>query len=535
MKRCSIIIPVYNRAALTRQCLDLVFALLPEGNGCEVIVVNDGSVDGTAEMLVEFSSRLRIVTHAANAGFASACNAGAAAATGSSLVFLNNDTRPTPGWLESLLDYAERHPAAAVVGAKLLYPDDTVQHAGVVISHDRYPRHIYCGFPANHSAVMKSRRFQAVTAACAFVRREAFHEVHGFDTAYRNGLEDIDLCLALGERGHEIHYCHESVLYHLESVSEGRFRSNNENTRLYNERWAHRVQPDDLRYYAEDGLVHIDYVEANRSPLRLSVSPLLALVEGNQQELARLLRLRSRQVHVLLQEVIRLTTQALEMGSSATTLPQPDGPISIDSRLGHDDGCDLRQVLLDVEAELLHRDESTVMSICRDNATGPHGTPPEAGERCSPSQRLVYECDLIRLRERIPKTLPSGKKVAVVSRGDEELLDLGGLTGLHFPQDEEGRYAGHYPSDSDDAIRQLESLRERGVEYLLFPRSGLWWLEHYAGFRKHLEERYPIVVRDERTCVVFSLSEDLGCNFRHSDSDDSVGRQITFVGPSRVD
>src|SRR6185295_9859186 len=121
-----------------------------------------------------------------NGGFAVACNDGAAAARGELLVFLNNDTEPRPGWLDALVEHADAHAEAAAVGAKLLFPDDTVQHAGVVICQDGRPRHLYAGFPADHPAVEKPRAFQAVTAACMLVRRDAFDRAGGFDQDFRN-------------------------------------------------------------------------------------------------------------------------------------------------------------------------------------------------------------------------------------------------------------------------------------------------------------------------------------------------------------
>ena len=177
---------------------------------------------------------------------------GASLASGTFLIFLNNDTLPQQGWLENLLRYAREHPRAAVVGAKLLYPDDTVQHAGVVICQDHYPRHIYTGFPADHPAVSKSRPFQIVTAACALVRRDIFASFNGFDTLYVNGYEDVDFCLRMGAAGHEIHYCHNAVLYHLESVTRG-LQASEQNLNLYRERWLERVVSDEFRYYLEDG------------------------------------------------------------------------------------------------------------------------------------------------------------------------------------------------------------------------------------------------------------------------------------------
>src|SRR5258706_12240983 len=167
MNRCSIIMPVYNQAALTRGCLES----LGEGD-FEIIVVDDASSDETPGILSSLSG-IRTVTHSVNQGFAVSCNNGAAVASGEFLVFLNNDTVPRPGWLEALVDYADTHPQASVIGSKLLYPDNTVQHAGVVICQDQYPRHIYTGFPAEHPAVNKSRAFQIVTAACMLVRRGA--------------------------------------------------------------------------------------------------------------------------------------------------------------------------------------------------------------------------------------------------------------------------------------------------------------------------------------------------------------------------
>src|SRR5258705_12380858 len=125
MTKCSIIIPVFNHAALTRQCLAAL-----EGEPAETIVVDDASTEPVAST----------IRHETNTGFAQSCNDGAAAARGQFLVFLNNDTIPQPGWLDALTRYADTHPAAAVVGAKLVYPAGTIQHAGVVICQDRYPR-----------------------------------------------------------------------------------------------------------------------------------------------------------------------------------------------------------------------------------------------------------------------------------------------------------------------------------------------------------------------------------------------------------
>jgi GT2 family glycosyltransferase len=307
---CSIIIPVYNRSSLTRQCLDTLLASPFERADCEIIVVDDASTDETEEVLARYGDRIRRVAHGTNAGFSATCNDGAAIASGEYLVFLNNDTLPRVGWLDALVSYAERHPRAAVVGGKLTFPNDTIQHAGVAIGQDRQPRHIYAGFPADHPAANKSRRFQIVTAACALMRREPFQEVGGFDIAFVNGYEDVDLCLRLGERGHEIHYCHESVLSHFESASRERSEIDDRNAQLYTSRWAHRVQPDDLSYYVEDGLLSLQYSKLH--PIKLRASPLLALQDSDLHEADRLLNIRAQQVWRLLKENIQLTVRVAE-------------------------------------------------------------------------------------------------------------------------------------------------------------------------------------------------------------------------------
>ena len=302
MPDSAVIIPVFNQARLTAQCLDTILAC----DHGRVVVVDDASTDATPGLLAGYGDRIQVLTHPTNRGFAASCNDGAALVTTEYFIFLNNDTVPQPGWLCALEEYAVRHPLVAVVGSKLVYPDNTIQHAGVVICQDGYPRHIYTGFAANHPAVNSSRRFQIVTGASMLVRREAFREAGGFDPAFRNGFEDVDLCLRLGQSGHEIHYCAESVAVHLESVSPGRFRSDRENVALYRERWAGRVRPDDIRYYVEDGLMQLEY--EGRYPFALQVSPLLATVDDGKRsaDTERVLQERNRQVAELTRENTRL-------------------------------------------------------------------------------------------------------------------------------------------------------------------------------------------------------------------------------------
>lgn len=108
------------------------------------------------------------------------------------------------------------------------------------------------------------------------------------------------------------------------------------------------------------------------------------------------------------------------------------------------------------------------------------------------------------VRKLVHEHIPEDDPVLVVSRGDPALLELG-RRAAHFPQATDGGYLGHHPSTSADAIAQLEELRSAGAAFLVFPRTGLWWLEHYRALGEHLEQRYTSLVVDEHAGAIFEL------------------------------
>lgn len=307
---CAVVIPTYRGASLTSACVAAIIGSPPQDCDWRIIVVDDGSGEGRQDNLEDADGRVKVLYLAQNSGFAVACNSGAAEAEDCDyLVFLNNDTLPLVGWLDALVAEAERHPDAAAVGARLLFPNGTIQHAGVAIGQDRWPRHLYTLFPGEHPAVMRPKRVAAATAACLLVDRVEFATIGGFDTAFRNGYEDVDLCLKLGERGREIRYAPSSVVYHLESVTRWPDRplDAGENERLYDLRWRSRVRPDEFEHFLADGVITVDY--GNYYPLTLGVSPYLATVKRDGDELGgleRLLDRRSAEVQELMSAQTRI-------------------------------------------------------------------------------------------------------------------------------------------------------------------------------------------------------------------------------------
>jgi glycosyltransferase involved in cell wall biosynthesis len=112
-----------------------------------------------------------------------------------------------------------------------------------------------------------------------------------------------------------------------------------------------------------------------------------------------------------------------------------------------------------------------------------------------------------RIQEIVRISVPLATTVLVVSRGDDDLLDLGGRKAWHFPRSADGNYAGHYPASGEDAIRHLEHLRSMGAEFLVFPATSMWWLDHYLDLNQHLQDQYRCVVAEPDTCLIFALTE----------------------------
>jgi hypothetical protein len=121
-------------------------------------------------------------------------------------------------------------------------------------------------------------------------------------------------------------------------------------------------------------------------------------------------------------------------------------------------------------------------------------------------QYIAYQQVIARIRGTVAAALPRAARVLVVSRGDDELLRLPSMDGHHFPQGENGVYAGYYPANSGQAVAHLEALRAKGAEFILFPATAMWWLDHYGSFRRYLDLRFRLVVSRPDTCLIYSLA-----------------------------
>ncbi len=162
-----------------------------------------------------------------NRGFGPSNNAGAKHARGRYLLFMNSDVFPSePGWIEKMKDLFSAGSDVGVLGPKLLYEDDSIQHAGMHFNRDGFPnrlwlnQHYFKGFPRRYVPANVCRPVPAVTGACLMLERELFEKLEGWDESYVQGdYEDSDLCLRAYQRGCQNWYLPAAELYHLEGQS----------------------------------------------------------------------------------------------------------------------------------------------------------------------------------------------------------------------------------------------------------------------------------------------------------------------------
>ncbi|MCP9785177.1 glycosyltransferase [Cyanobium sp. N5-Cardenillas] len=217
----SIVIPVHNQYGVTRRCLAAI-AYAPTRVPFEVLVVDDGSTDGTAEALAAEAPGVRVIHHDFARGFNQACCSGAAAARAPVLVLLNNDTEPCATWLEELLDPFERWPDTGMVGAQLLYTDGTLQEAGGIVWGNGEPWNYGRGGNPHDPRMAYGRQVDYVSAAALAIRRELWNGLGGFSPEFSPAYyEDTDLAFKVRQAGHTVRYAPLARVIHHEGLSCG--------------------------------------------------------------------------------------------------------------------------------------------------------------------------------------------------------------------------------------------------------------------------------------------------------------------------
>lgn len=216
----TIIVPVHGKPLLTYTCLKSVHSNTASGT-YEVIVVDDASPE-PAEVALNAVQGAKIVRNDVNLGFVRSCNKGADLARGDVLVFLNNDTIVTPGWLESLTAVLRERAAAGLVGAKLIYPDGRLQEAGGLVWRDGSAWNYGRGDDPDRPEYNYVREVDYCSGACLAVDRKLFNELGAFDARFAPAYyEDADLAFAVRAAGRKVYYQPCATVVHFEGATSG--------------------------------------------------------------------------------------------------------------------------------------------------------------------------------------------------------------------------------------------------------------------------------------------------------------------------
>lgn len=253
-------------------CLKSIYEKSTYRNFEIIIVENNSTEQATFEYyknLEEQFSNIKVVYWKDKFNYSAINNFGFTEAEGDYVLLLNNDVEViTPSWLEEMLMYAQRKDVGAV-GAMLYYPDDTIQHAGVILgiggvaghSHKYFPRGTY-GYMSRGAI---AQNYSAVTFACVMMSSDVFEEVHGIDEKFQVAFNDVDMCMRIRKAGYLIVFTPYAELYHYESKSRGQEdtpekvkRFNSEIDR-FQKRWGKELEQGDPYYNPHLTLHHEDF------------------------------------------------------------------------------------------------------------------------------------------------------------------------------------------------------------------------------------------------------------------------------------
>ncbi len=265
----SIIIPVHNKWQFTKACIESIEST-NGNNKLEIIIIDNASNDNTGEYLKSLGRDIKVISHTTNETYAKSNNEGAKISKGKYLVFLNNDTQVLSGWLEAIKIEFDNNPSTGIQGAKLLYQNGKIQHAGMVFGsrpgRDAEPYHAYLMADPNASFVNKRREVHFVTGALLSIRKDDFNKAGGFDEQYNFGWEDTDLCMKVSTLGKRIIYNPLISAFHFESATKLLRQSigddmvsdntpkEKRNREIFFNKWSSMLTDNSYEFYAEDGL-----------------------------------------------------------------------------------------------------------------------------------------------------------------------------------------------------------------------------------------------------------------------------------------
>jgi len=226
----SIIIPTKGNVKLLKTCIESIETISSYKNYEIIIIDNSDKKKETKKYLNGLKHK--VISYDKPFNFSRINNFGVTNARGEHVIFLNDDTSViSPDWMERMLEHSTK-PNIGAVGALLFYPNDTIQHAGVLVGVGGITSHAFEGLPRNDQGykglVQTVRECSAVTGACMMIKKSLFEQVGRFDENLAYSFNDVDLCLRLREKGHCVIYTPYAQLYHHGTASRPYVQDNNE-------------------------------------------------------------------------------------------------------------------------------------------------------------------------------------------------------------------------------------------------------------------------------------------------------------------
>jgi len=267
----AIIIPTRDKVEILKRCIDSILSKTTYPNFRIYIVDNSSREESTRRYYDQLrpDHRIEILEYDRQFNFSAINNFAVQEVQSEYILFLNNDVEViAPQWLEEMLGLGQRDDVGAV-GGLLLYPDNTIQHGGIIIGVGGVAGHSHKYFPGDDygyfGRLKTVQNLSAVTAACLLTRKEVFEEVGGFEEELSHAFNDVDLCLRIREKGYLLAYTPFARLYHHESLSRG-YENTAEKRQRFNlerryceERWVEILEAGDPYYNVNLTLEHEDF------------------------------------------------------------------------------------------------------------------------------------------------------------------------------------------------------------------------------------------------------------------------------------
>lgn len=238
-KKITVIIVSRGLETMLRYCIEHVYRNFNElGDYADyhIVIVDNASSFPYGAFRFE-GNCLTSIRLDQDTSFSEACNIAVKSSPSIDYLFLNNDVLLAEKTIASMLDVFDRNPQMGICGTRLLFPDGTLQHAGVVFGlGERGPYHRDRGLPG-HLVPQLGQYYQAVTGACMLVRHQVWDQIDGFDKCYDFGLEDIDFCLRARQKGWKVYCVQKTESLHFEAMTTGRIERDVHSRKIFMEKW----------------------------------------------------------------------------------------------------------------------------------------------------------------------------------------------------------------------------------------------------------------------------------------------------------